>query len=152
MTPDQGTAVVSGALSMIGLTYAEYLAAKGFDLVLIAAHRASLNMLASDLTTRTRRAVEVFVSDDATDMADAAAKIDLDASVSLVIEITEERRHLSFDSEPPDLSADHGEACQAITRAAIQKFLSSGTGLAVYQAGVVITSSDSVDRHIWSVM
>jgi short-subunit dehydrogenase len=58
-----GTALITGASSGIGALYAEKLAQRGYDLILVARNREQLNALASSISTRTGRAVEVLPTD-----------------------------------------------------------------------------------------
>jgi short-subunit dehydrogenase len=57
------TAVVTGASSGIGAVYADRLARRGFDLVLVARDEDRLNTVAEKLAAETGRTVEVQVAD-----------------------------------------------------------------------------------------
>lgn len=82
-----GTALVTGASSGIGALYAERLAQRGYDLILVARNRERLNTLASDISTRTGRAVEVLPADlnDRAALARVEAKLREDASITLLV-------------------------------------------------------------------
>lgn len=67
---NSNTALVTGASSGIGAVYAERLAHRGRDLILVARDEARLNALASRLRAETGRSVEVLT-------ADLAARADL---------------------------------------------------------------------------
>lgn len=58
-----GTALITGASSGIGATYAERLAQRGHDLILVARSRERLEGLAQRLVEQTGRSVEVLVAD-----------------------------------------------------------------------------------------
>jgi len=83
----QGTALITGASSGIGAIYAERLARRGYDLVLVARNRERLNALASRITSETRRSVEVFPADLANpgDLAKVEHKLREDASITLLV-------------------------------------------------------------------
>jgi short-subunit dehydrogenase len=82
-----GTALVTGASSGIGAIYADRLATRGYDLILVARDREKLNALARDISTRTGRSVEVLAADllDATGLAQVETKLQQDASITLLV-------------------------------------------------------------------
>ena len=83
----QGTALITGASSGIGALYAEQLAHKGYDLILVARDRARLDALAARITTATRRTVEVLAADlaDPAQRAIVEAKLRDDASITVLV-------------------------------------------------------------------
>ena len=82
-----GTALITGASSGIGALYADRLARRGYDLILVARNRQKLDRLADDITNRTGRAVEVFTADlgDAASLATVEDKLRQDASITLLV-------------------------------------------------------------------
>ncbi|HEX8587709.1 SDR family oxidoreductase [Pseudomonas sp.] len=86
-TQTQGKAVITGASSGIGFTYADRLAQRGFDLVLVARDQARLDALAADL--RAKHSVEVdVVKADLTQPGDLGAleqRLRSDASITLLV-------------------------------------------------------------------
>ena len=63
MTHSLGTALVTGASSGIGAVYADRLAKRGYDLILVARNGEKLKSLAARLTSETGRSVKVIPAD-----------------------------------------------------------------------------------------
>jgi uncharacterized protein len=63
MSNQLGTAVVTGASSGIGAVYADRLAKRGYDLILVARRRDRLEALAEQLQGETGRKVDILVAD-----------------------------------------------------------------------------------------
>jgi short-subunit dehydrogenase len=61
--PNNGTAVITGASSGIGALYAERLARRGYDLILVARNRKRLDPLAARLMSDTGVGVETMFAD-----------------------------------------------------------------------------------------
>src|ERR1700727_3533255 len=75
MTHSPGTALVTGASSGIGAVYADRLAKRGYDLVLVARSGEKLKSLAARLTSETGRSVKVIPAD----LGDKAALAKIEA-------------------------------------------------------------------------
>ena len=56
-------ALITGASSGIGAIYAERLAHRGYDLILVARNRRRLEIVAAEIIQRTGRKIEVLVAD-----------------------------------------------------------------------------------------
>jgi len=63
MSNDRQVALITGASSGMGLVYAERLAKRGYDLILVARRRERLDELAKRLGLETDRSVEMVVAD-----------------------------------------------------------------------------------------
>ncbi len=86
-TSKPGTALVTGASSGIGAIYADRLARRGHDLILIARSRDRLDTLAKRVSDQTGRAVEVVVADlnDRTDLRRVEKILREDASITTLV-------------------------------------------------------------------
>lgn len=82
-----GTALITGASSGIGAVYADRLARRGYDLVLVARDRARLEELASKLSRDTGRAIEVLTADltERADVAKVETRLTDDATISMLV-------------------------------------------------------------------
>src|SRR5215510_6485142 len=83
----KGKAVVTGASSGIGAVYADRLAKRGYDLVLVARRGERLKALAERLRTEAKVAVEVVTADlaNAEDLTRVENIVANDPSVTLVV-------------------------------------------------------------------
>ena len=86
-TTRPGTAIVTGASSGIGKVYAERLASRGYDVILVARRQDRLTAIADDLTQRFSVKAEVLVADLSAEsgVAAVAARLSSDASITLLV-------------------------------------------------------------------
>jgi short-subunit dehydrogenase len=86
-TAHKGTALITGASSGIGAIYAERLARRGHDLVLVARNRGRLENLGLRLAAATGRSIQVVRADlaDANDLRRVEEILRTDASITLLV-------------------------------------------------------------------
>jgi len=138
-----GTALITGASSGIGAVYADRLARRGYDLILVARNRERLAALADRLTTETRRHVEVLEADlnDRAALSGVEARLRDDASITLLV------NNAGMGTHTPLLESDvermarmielNVTALTRLTYAAAPAFVSRGKG-AIINIGSVV--------------
>ncbi|MGN6478906.1 SDR family NAD(P)-dependent oxidoreductase [Luteibacter sp.] len=143
MNASLGTAVVTGASSGIGAVYAERLAARGHDLILVARSADRLNALAAKITQATGRRVEVLAADlaNAADLGRVEAKLRDDASISLLVNNAGVGTHTPLlDSKIDAMNKMIDLNVTAVTRltyAAVPGFVARGKGAVINVASIV---------------
>ena len=87
MSQSLGTAVVTGASSGIGAVYADRLARRGYDLILVARDEQRLNALAERLRAQAKVKVEVIRADLTrhADLAVVEQRLATDSSITLLV-------------------------------------------------------------------
>ena len=140
---NQGTALVTGASSGIGALYADRLARRGYDLILVARHRERLEALAQRLTHETGRQVDLVVADlnDRKEVGRVEAVLRSDANLTLLV------NNAGVGSTAPLLHADidtmeamiavNVTALTRLTYAAVPAFVARGRGTLVNIASIV---------------
>src|SRR5258706_14607981 len=85
-TNHKGIALITGASSGIGAIYADRLAKRGFDLILVARNQTRLDALAKRLKTETGRSVEAIAADlnDKADLARIETTLRGNAGITLL--------------------------------------------------------------------
>jgi hypothetical protein len=85
--PGAGTALITGASSGIGAVYADRLAKRGYDLVLVARHEARLKSLSERLTRETGQSAKVLRADlnDKADLAKVEGALRDDPSITMLV-------------------------------------------------------------------
>ena len=134
---NQGTALITGASTGIGAVYADRLARRGFDLILVARNRERLDTLAQQLTSETGRSVEVVVADLGSKEGVARIESVLKTNASIVLLVN----NAGVGATAPLLSADveameklitlNVTALTRLTYAAAPGFVARGRGTIV---------------------
>jgi short-subunit dehydrogenase len=86
-TETRGTALITGASGGIGAVYADRLARRGYDLILVARNKGRLAALAQRLKEETGRSVETIAADlyDKEDLARIETTLRTDPSIALLV-------------------------------------------------------------------
>lgn len=139
----KGTALITGASSGIGAIYADRLARRGYDLILVARNKARLNALAERLTDETGRAVEVVAADlgNRDDLGRIEKVLRTDASITTLV------NNAGVGATAPLLASDidkmeemitlNVNALTRLTYAAVPGFVKHGTGAIINIASIV---------------
>jgi short-subunit dehydrogenase len=87
MSQSLGTALVTGASTGIGAVYADRLARRGYDLILVARDEARLNALAERLRAQAKIKVDVIKADltRREDLAPVEQRLATDATITLLV-------------------------------------------------------------------
>jgi len=139
----QGTALITGASTGIGAIYADRLAARGHDLILVARNKDKLQDLAARISDRTGRAVEVLAADlgDRADLARVEKVLREDASITALVNNAGIGTHsplLESDVERMDAMVQlNVTALMRLTYAAVPGFVARGGGVVINIASIV---------------
>lgn len=143
-----GTALITGASTGIGAIYADRLAARGYDLTLVARNKDKLQALASSISDKTGRAVDVVVADlaDAADLARVEAVLREDASLTLLVNNAGIGTHTTLlDSDVERMDAMvrlNVTALMRLTYAAVPGFVARGGGTVINIASIVAVAPE----------
>ncbi|HEX7910101.1 MAG TPA: SDR family oxidoreductase [Paraburkholderia sp.] len=147
----QGTALITGASSGIGAIYADRLARRGYDLILVARSRDKLIALADRITNETHQSVEIIDADlgDRAALASVEAKLKQDASITLLV------NNAGFGAHTPllDTNADdmtrlidlNVTALTRLTYAAVPGFVARGKGAVINISSIVAISPETLN-------
>jgi short-subunit dehydrogenase len=140
---DKGVALITGASSGIGAIYADRLARRGHDLVLVARNKARLEEVAARITQETGRQVDVLAADlgEKADQARVEAVLRTDPRLSILV------NNAGVGAVAPLLQSDVDEmsrlitldidALMRLTYAAAPAFVGRGGGTVINIASVV---------------
>lgn len=138
-----GTALITGASTGIGAIYADRLAHRGYNLILVARNRERLDQLAHRLSNETGRTIEVIAADlnDKADLTRVENVLRTDASITLLV------NNAGLGATAPLLSSDIDKmtdminlnvtALTRLTYAAVPGFVARGSGSIINIASIV---------------
>ena len=147
----KGTALITGASSGIGAIYADRLARRGYDLILVARNRARLNALAERLTDETGRAVEVIAADlgSKDDLGSVENVLRTDAGITMLV------NNAGVGATAPLLASDvdkmeemitlNVNALTRLTYAAAPGFVTRGAGTIINIASIVSVAPERLN-------
>src|SRR5215469_11384541 len=145
---NKGLAVITGASSGIGAVYADRLARRGHDLLLIARREDRLRQLATEITGRTGRKVEVLAADlgAPADLARVERVLRDDARITVLV------NNAGVGAVLPLLNADVDEmsrmialnvdALMRLTHAVAPAFVRRGSGTIINIASIVAVAPE----------
>jgi len=149
--PFLGTALVTGASSGIGAIYADRLAKRGHDLILVARNEARLNSLSERVANETGQAVKVLPANlgNRAERAKVEATLRGDPSITMLV------NNAGAASVAPLLDADiekmeamidlNVTALTRLTYAAAPGFVARGAGTIINIASVVGISPETLN-------
>jgi short-subunit dehydrogenase len=141
--PEPGTALITGASSGIGATYADRLARRGYDLYLVARDQQRLDALATRLQEQTGRAVRTLRADltNRADLLSVAERLRIDGAITMLV-------NNAGTIAPGTLLDGDFDALEAM----IQLNVVAATRLAVEAARVFVTRGHGTIVNIASVL
>jgi uncharacterized protein len=150
-TKTKGTALITGASTGIGAIYADRLAKRGYDLILVARNASRLAALADRLKSETGRSVETIAADlnDKADLARIEATLRANANLTLLVNnagVGAAAPLLGSDIEKMDemIRLNVG-ALTRLTYAAAPGFVARGSGTIINIASIVAVSPETLN-------
>ncbi len=143
-----GTALITGASSGIGAAYADRLARRGYDLVLVARDKARLEAIAERLRGETRVAIETMRSDltAAEDLRRVEERLREDARIGLLVNNAGAAGHGGFADpnleEQEQLIRLNILAVTRLAGAIVPRFLAAGSGSIINIASVLAVAPE----------
>jgi short-subunit dehydrogenase len=147
----KGSALITGASRGIGAVYADRLAKRGYDLILVARSEAPLQALSGHLRSETGRSVNPLAADlnDKADLAKVESILRDDPTITMLVNnagIGSVAPLLDADVEKmDDMIALNVAALTRLTYAAAPAFVSRGAGTIINIASVVGISPEGLN-------
>lgn len=142
-TSSKGAALITGASTGIGAAYADRLAKRGFDLILVARDQARLNALAERLRGETGVQVEVIKADltDKADLVKIERRLATDTTITALVNNAGVAGGNNFVDTDPDafekLIQLNVTAVTRLASAAARNFVPRNAGTIINLASVV---------------
>jgi uncharacterized protein len=150
-TTKMGTALITGASAGIGAIYADRLAKRGYDLILVARNQSRLATLAQRLKSETGRSVETIAADlnDRADLARIETTLRDNANITLLVNnagVGAAGPLLNSDVEKMDemIRLNVG-ALTRLTYAAVPGLVARGGGTIINIASIVAISPETLN-------
>lgn len=137
------TALITGASSGIGATYAARLARRGHDLVLVARNRERLEALAAKLRSETGRSIDVFPADltNKSDLLKVEERLRTDSQIGMLVNNAGVAAGGPVSASDPDLLEQMVQlntiTPMRLARAAAEAFASRGSGTLINISSVL---------------
>ena len=150
-SPAKGTALITGASRGIGAVYADRLATRGYDLILVARNQVRLKALSARLRSDTGRSVTPLPADlnDKADLAMVEATLRDDQTITMLVNnagTASVAPLLRADVEKmDDMIALNITALTRLTYAAAPAFVQRGAGTIINIASVVGISPERLN-------
>jgi short-subunit dehydrogenase len=147
----QGTALITGASSGIGAIYADRLARRGHDLILVARNQSRLEELAARLRDETARSVEIVPADlnDDADLRRVETVLRTNSAISMLV------NNAGVGGAAPLMASDVDAmdrmirlnvlALTRLTYAAAPAFVERGSGTIINIASIVAISPETLN-------
>lgn len=147
----RGTALITGASAGIGALYAERLAQRGYDLILVARNWDRLDTLARDIGASTGRTVELLVADlgERSALARVEKQLREDARITLLV------NNAGMGTHTPLLQSDVEQmtrmvelnvtAPMRLAYAAVPGFVARGRGAIINIASIVAIAPEALN-------